>query len=169
MLKAFCRIVDTINRWLGRTVAWLFIPLTLIVATDVGLRYFFNNPQLWAWDVNIQLQGTFVVLAGGYALLNKSHVAIDVLASRLSPRKKLILDTIMGLVLIVSVSLLLWPATKYAWTSWLVREKLTTALAPPIYPFKIIMVVGVAALLLQGISELLKNLTALVHGERAGK
>ena len=169
MLEGFCHIIDTTNRWLGRTVAWLFIPLTLIVVMDVGLRYFFNNPQLWAWDVNIQLQGAFVVLAGGYALLYKSHVAIDILASRLSQRKKLILETVMGLFLIASVGMLLWPAIKYAWISWSVREELTTALAPPIYPFKIIMVVGVAALLLQGVSEFLKNLTALMHGERAGK
>jgi len=169
MVSAFCHIVDTVNYWLGRTVAWLFIPLTLIVTTDVFLRYFFNKPQLWAWDVNTQLQGAFVILAGGYVLLRKSHVAIDILPTRLQPRRKLILDTVTGMLLIASVALLLWPAVKYAWSSWTVREALTTALEPPIYPFKIIMAIGVALLLLQGISEFLKNLTALRHGKGAVK
>ena len=169
MITAFCRIVDTTNKWLGQVVAWLLIPLTLIVTSDVALRYFFNMPQLWAWDINIQLQGVLVILGGGYVLLRKGHVAIDVLTTRLSPRNKLILNTTMGVFLIASVGLLLFPAVKYAWGSWVVREHLTTALSPPIYPFKIIIAIGVAFILLQGISEFLKNLVALRHAKEVGK
>lgn len=60
----FLRVVDTFNTWLGRIGGWLFLPLTVIIFLDVVLRYIFNSPTIWAWDVNVQLMGALVALGG---------------------------------------------------------------------------------------------------------
>ncbi len=168
MVESFCHAIDTINERVGKIVVWLFIPLMLLVVMEVTLRYVFNNPTLWGYDVMIQLQGVLLVLAGGYTLLHKGHVAVDILVSKFPPRKRALIDMITGLLLISTVGLLLWRATLYAWDSWLVRE-MYMSLITYIYPFKIIMVVGILMLFLQGVSEFTHNLTIVVHREKAVK
>jgi len=56
----------------------------------------------------------------------------------------------------------------YAWRSWLTRE-MYISLVTYIYPFKIIMVVGILMLFLQGVSEFTHNLITFVHREKAVK
>jgi len=168
MVESFCHVIDTINERVGKIVAWLFIPLMLLVVMEVTLRYVFNNPTLWGYDVMIQLQGVLLVLAGGYTLLQKGHVAVDIFVSKFPPRKRALIDMITGLLLISSVGLLLWRATLYAWRSWLTRE-MYISLVTYIYPFKIIMVVGILMLFLQGVSEFTHNLITFVHREKAVK
>ena len=61
---------------------------------EVAARYFFNRPTIWVWELNGLLQCVFVALAGGYTLLVRGHVRVDVVYGHLSMRKKAILDLI---------------------------------------------------------------------------
>ena len=157
-MEAFCRRVDTINEWMAKYFSWLIIPLTVIVTIDVTLRYVFNRPTIWAWDINVQLLGLLAILGAGYALRHGAHVGVDVLVVRLSPRKRAILDLITALVFFLGIGVLLWKTSSGAWTSLLKREVYTSYLSPPIYPFKMLMAVGVLFLLLQGIAKFLRDL-----------
>jgi TRAP-type mannitol/chloroaromatic compound transport system permease small subunit len=50
--------------------------------------------------------------------------------------------------------------------SWDIQEKASvTALFPPLYPFKTVIPVAAALLIIQGISEFFKSLNAAFHGE----
>ena len=42
ILMTLARIIDTINGWIGRGVAWVSLGLVLVVFTDVVMRYLFN-------------------------------------------------------------------------------------------------------------------------------
>jgi TRAP-type mannitol/chloroaromatic compound transport system permease small subunit len=65
------------------------------------------------------------------------------------------------------MSIFLWFGWKFAYDSWLEKERaITSAWMPPIYPLKMVMVVAIVFLLLQGISEFLKNLHVFLRGER---
>ena len=156
--------IDTINEWMGKIVAWLIIPLTLLVVFDVTLRYVFNMPTIWVWDVNVQLQGAIVVLGGGYALLHRGHVSVDILVNRLSTRRRALLDVIMGIFLIGGIALLLWRVSLYAWHSVLIREEFTSTFAPPTYPLKVVMAIGIGAMLLEGIAGWVRNIITLLSG-----
>jgi len=169
MAQAFCHTIDVINEWLGNIFSWLIIPLVLMVVTEVTLRYVFHRPTIFAWDVNVQLQGFIVVLGGGYVLLHNGHVSMDILVSRFSPRRRALIDVIMTLFLIGSVSLLLWRVTLGAWNSVLIREELTSAWGPPIYPLKIAMVIGISALVLQGIANFIRDLLAVTRPESVSR
>ncbi|MEJ2472375.1 MAG: hypothetical protein P8Y74_00620 [Desulfobacterales bacterium] len=42
ILMTLARVIDTINEWIGRGVAWVSLGLVLVVFTDVVMRYLFN-------------------------------------------------------------------------------------------------------------------------------
>ena len=169
MAKAFCHAINRLNEWTGKIACWLLIPLTLIVVYEVVLRYVFNRPTIWAWDINVLLLGALVILCGGYVLLHGSHIGVDVLVVRLSPRKRAIVDLITSLFFFFTIGLLLWKTAAAGWLSLQVRETFATFFAPPIYHLKLLMVVGVLFFLLQGVVKFIHDLGAFASREIGGK
>ena len=66
-LKRFAAFIDRMNEVVGKAVSYLVVPLTLIVVYEVMMRYVFDAPTLWAWDVNMYLGGLMTILGAGYA------------------------------------------------------------------------------------------------------
>lgn len=160
-------IVDTINEWSGRVFGWLLIPLTIVVVSEVIMRYVFNRPIIGAWDVSVILQGAIVVFGGGYTLLHKGHVSVDILVGKLSPSKKALVDSITGALVVVAIALLLWKVGANAWFSLTIQEHYTSAWGPPIYPLKTAMMIGIGLMLLQAITGWIRNLGILISREGA--
>jgi len=169
MLKVLLHSIDTVNEWMGKSVGWVIIPLSLIIVLETTLRYAFNSPTIWAWDVEVQLQAFLVALGGGYALLKGSHVNVDVIITKLSPRKRALIDSITGPILIAALSILLWKAGPYTWLSIQVMEHDTSTWAPPIYPLKTIIFIGILLMLLQGIAKWLRDLMRVLQRGAGGK
>jgi len=164
-VQRFCGAIDALNEWAGRIVAWLFLPLVLIATAEVVARYVFDRPTPWAWDVNVQIMAVLVVLGGGWGLLKGWHVRVDVLWGRLSPRKKVMVDLIIFPFFLFAVGILLWQSASAALLSVQVGELYSSYFAPPIYPLKIIVVLGFSLLLLQGIVKFIRDLLLLTKGE----
>jgi TRAP-type mannitol/chloroaromatic compound transport system permease small subunit len=162
-LDTFCRLIDAINERTGRIVAWLFIPFTLLVVADVFTRYVLRNPWFYI-DVNIQIMGTLIMLGGGYCLLHQSHIGVDTLVSRLSPRKRAIIDLVLFPIFIGSIGALLWKTGIAAWDAWVWKERYSfSALLPIIYPYKTVIVLGVLLVLLQGTVKFIHDLMFILH------
>lgn len=168
-LKGFCSGIDNLNEWMRRIFSWLIVPLTLIVVYDVIMRYVFNRPTVWAWDLNVQLLGALIALGSGYCLLTNSHIGVDVIPERLSPRKRQVLELFTYVIFIFSVGVLLWQTTLAAWTSVQRREMFNSYWMPPIYPLKIAMFVGTLLLWLQGIAKFLRNVLSITSPVRGGR
>ena len=128
MVKAVLHAIDVLNEKMGNAVGWIIIPLALLIVMEVILRYVFNKPTMWAWDV----------------------------------------DAITGPVLIAALSLLLWKVAQYSWNSILIREDYTSTWGPPIYPLKVIIFVGISAMLLQGIAKWIRDLMRALQRGGAG-
>ena len=161
--EAFCHRVDSINEWVGRYTSFLLAPLVFIVLVDVFMRYIFARPIMWAWDINIQLLGALSILGAGYAHISNGHVNVDVITSMLSARARAIIDLITSVFFFGGIGVMLWQTVVAAWTSVLSREAYTSISLTPIYPFKVLMIVGVFLLLLQGIAKFIRDLTVVFH------
>lgn len=165
MGNKFCQIIDNLNEWVGKILGWLIIPLMLLVVYDVILRYIFNRPTIWVWDINIQLLGALVVFGGGYALRHGAHIGVDALVVHLSPAKRALVDLITSFFFFFGIGVLLWKATMDAIFSIQIKELYTSVFAPPIYPFKILMVLGIFLLFLQGMVKFIKDLNLIFARE----
>jgi TRAP-type mannitol/chloroaromatic compound transport system permease small subunit len=161
MLENLCTIIDKINEWVGKIGCWLILPLTLLVTLEVLLRYIFNSPTIWIWDVNVQILGLIIVLGGGYAFVHDAHIGVDVIAGRLPERKKAFIDCITYALFLFTMGIIVWEIITAAWVSAETKERYSSYLMPPIYPFKIITAIAVILLYLQGIAKFIRSLVAL--------
>ena len=165
-MRSFIRAVDAINNIMGKISAALMAPLTLVTAYEVIMRYIVKRPTIWAWDLNTQVFAAIVMLGGGYTLLHKGHVVVDVFVIKMSPKKRAWLDLLTSIIFFIGILVLMIGGWEMAWMSIKAGETMPTVWAPPYYTMKMLVPVGSFFVLLQGVSEMLKNILFLL-GEEA--
>ena len=153
--------IDNVSEWVGRVAAFGYVAILFIQVMEVILRYVFNSPTIWAWDVNAQLFMGVSILGGGYVLLREGHVRVDVLYGRVSERKKATFDLISYTLTILALALLTWQLGDMTWGSWQIKERSWSLFSPPIYPLKTVFLIGVLLLLLQAIAYAYRRLRFL--------
>ncbi|MFC1967743.1 TRAP transporter small permease subunit [Chloroflexota bacterium] len=161
--ELFCDAVDRVNDWVGKVVAWAIIPMVLMVTLDVVLRYIFNKPTIWVWDINIQVLAVIGALGAGYVLLQKGHVTIDIVVSRFSTRVNAILNLVTSQLFFFSIGILLWKVVIRALDSVQSREVYEGIFSPPLYPVRVIIAVGVLLLLLQAVAKFIRDLNVAIY------
>ena len=159
--------VDKVSTWVGQAFSWLIVSLTLLISWEVFSRYALDHPHAWAFDVMIMMYGTLFMMAGAYTLAKNGHVRGDVLYGFFPPRLQAGLDlTLYLLFFIPGVVAFLWAGFYYAGESWAIREGSNiTADGPPYYPFKTIIPIAGAFILVQGIVEIIRCAICLKQGE----
>lgn len=150
--------VDQVSTWVGQAFSWFIVALTLLVTWEVFSRYVLDAPHAWSFDVMIMFYGTLFMMAGAYTLSKNGHVRGDVLYGFFRPRTQATLDLILYILFFIpGVIALTWAGYDYAAESWRINEHSNiTADGPPIYPFKTIIPMAGAFLLLQGIVEIVR-------------
>jgi len=159
MVSWLIRNIEQVSKWTGLTVAWLVVPLVVVVVYEVIARKFFT-PTTWAFELAYMFYGVHFMLAAAYCLYQQKHVRTDILYGRWSPRTQGLVDSIMYLFLFLpGMCFFFWLSCDYFYESWLLWERSTwSPWRPIIWPFKAAIPVAVALLILQGIAELLKSI-----------
>jgi len=158
--------IDRFSTALGHLFSWLIVALTALIAWEVVSRKFFDAPHAWAFDAQIMLYGTLFMMAGAYTLAKNGHVRGDVLYGFFPPRLQAGLDVLLYVVFFLPGAVaMVWAGTTYARESWVIREHSTiTVDGPPLYPFKAIIPIAGALILLQGIVEIIRCAICLRDG-----
>ena len=166
-MQKFFLAVDRVSTFAGQAFAWLIVVLTGLIGYEVFSRYVLNDPHPWAFDVQIMLYGTLFMMAGAYTLSKNGHVRGDILYGFFKPRTQAFFDLVLYLVFFLpGVIALAWAGYSYAADSFAIREHSSiTADGPPIYPFKTVIPVAGAVLLVQGLVEILRCIVCLRDGE----
>ncbi|HLR78576.1 MAG TPA: TRAP transporter small permease subunit [Burkholderiaceae bacterium] len=151
------RLIDQVNEIIGRIVSWVAVIFAVLIIFDVVMRYFFNLPTRWAFDVTKQLYGFYFVMLGAYTLRHQGHVRVDLLIVQLSPAVRRWVE-IAGYPIFFFPFLWVFTTKSYEFAirSWNQGEVTYGAVQLPVYPLKMAMFVAAALLLLQGIAEFIK-------------
>ena len=159
--------VDKISTFVGHAFSFFIVGLTLLISWEVFSRYALANPHAWVFDAMIQMYGTLFMMAGAYTLAQNGHVRGDVIYGFLTPRTQATLDLALYIVFFLpGVIALVWAGYFYAADSWAIRESSNiTAGGPPYYPFKTVIPVAGAFVLVQGIVEIVRCVICLKAGE----
>ncbi|MBN1332984.1 MAG: TRAP transporter small permease subunit [Synergistales bacterium] len=160
-------LIEWLNEKIGMIGAWIVIPLNAVVVYEVVIRYVFNNPTDWVYDTAWMLFSAMFLLGGGYTMVHKRHVRIDIIFSALPKRWQAWYDTFFFAVIFLPVmAILTWKGYQFAARAWTSSEYLSTTLWHfPAGPVKTMIPIGFGMLLLQGIVELFRNLRVAVKGE----
>ena len=158
--------VDKVSTWVGHAFSWLIVGLTLLITWEVFSRYALDRPHAWAFDAMIMLYGTMFMMAGAYTLAKNGHVRGDVLYGFFTPRVQAAIDLTLYIVFFIpGVVALAWAGYTYAAESWAINEHASiTSEGPPVYPFKTVIPVAGAILLVQGIVEIIRCIICLKQG-----
>lgn len=162
----FIRTVDSISEWTGKTVSWFVLVLTLMLGYEIVMRYLFNSPTKWSFDMSYMVGGSYFILGEAYTLLKKRHVRIDIFYSKFSARKKAWVDIVFYLVFFFPLwAGLLYALIPYVYLSWETGERSMQGYwMPVIYPFKAVMPVAILLFLLQGIVEFIRCILTVREG-----
>jgi TRAP-type mannitol/chloroaromatic compound transport system permease small subunit len=159
--------VDKISTFVGQAFSWLIVSLTLMISWEVFSRYALDHPHAWAFDAMIQQYGTLFMMAGAYTLAKAGHVRGDVLYGFFTPRTQATIDLILFILFFIpGVVALTYAGYFYAAESWSMNEHSNiTADGPPIYPFKTMMPLAGAFLLVQGVIEIIRCVICIKQGK----
>lgn len=157
-VKIYVKSIDSISAVIGSIIKFLVLLMIAVLAYEAVSRNFFNTSNKWSLEITEFINGTYYLLGGAYVYLIGGHVRMDYFYSEWSQRKKAVFDII---TFALSIAYLIWLlfgglsssayALKYNQTNY-------SAWAPPIAPMKIIATLGVALMLLQNISEIIKDI-----------
>jgi TRAP-type mannitol/chloroaromatic compound transport system permease small subunit len=158
--------VDAVSTWIGKAFAWLIVALMLLVCIEVFKRYILNMPSDWMLDVSNMFYGTLFMMCGAYTLAQDGHVRGDFLYGSWPPRRQAAVDLVLYVLFFLpGILALTWAGWTYFGESLRMHETTFNATPLPIYPFKLIIPLAGAVVLLQGLAEILRCLVCLRTGQ----
>ncbi|HEX7864469.1 MAG TPA: TRAP transporter small permease subunit [Variovorax sp.] len=164
-IQRFLHTVDRFSMVVGKTFSWLIVALMLLVCGEVFKRYALNAPTAWIFDANNMLYGTLFMMGGAYTLSQAGHVRGDFFYGSMKPRTQAALDLVLyALFFLPGVVALTWSGWTYFGESLAMREQTFNADPIPVYPFKFVIPVAGAVLLLQGFAEMVRCALCLKTG-----
>ncbi len=179
--NSYIRIVDAINYRVGRIMMYgIFVMIAILMWSSFSKVFLL--PSLWTLEIAQFAMVAYYIMGGPYSLQLGSNVRMDLFYGEWTTRKKAQIDAITVFFLIFYLCTLLYGGLGSAayslghygdepigFLTGLVTgsestgrlERSPTAWRPYLWPIKILMCVGIFLMLLQAISELLKDIIKL--------
>lgn len=154
--------IDAISRAFAWVATWLVLVCCLVSAGNAVSRYLFSlSSNAWL-EIQWQMFAGMFMLSSAYVLKLNEHVRVDLFYGMASSRRKLWIDVIGLIFFLFPASLLIlyfgWP---FFLASYSTGEMSSNAGGLPLWPVKLMLPLGFALLILQGVAELIKRVAAL--------
>ncbi|WP_300018318.1 TRAP transporter small permease subunit [uncultured Roseobacter sp.] len=177
----YVRWVDAVNYRIGRIMMYgIFVMMAILLWSSISKTFFL--PTLWTLEMAQFAMVAYYITGGPYAMQLGANVRMDLFYHNWSVEKKAWFDAFTVLLLIFYLGILLYGAlgsTAYSLGYWGQEpltyfaglltgteevgrlERSSTAWRPYIWPIKAVMIAGFFLMLLQAISELIKDIATL--------
>lgn len=160
IVRTYVRVVDAINYRIGRLIMYgIFVMVGVLLWSSISKTFFL--PSLWTLEVAQFAMVAYYILGGPYSIQLGANVRMDLFYGNWSVRKKAWFDAFTVLFLIFFLTVLLYGAVESTSYSITYNERNPTAWRPLLWPIKIIMCVGILLMLLQAISEFIKDVARI--------
>ncbi|MDP2697837.1 TRAP transporter small permease subunit [Thalassospira sp.] len=163
ILASFVRLIDGLNDFLGKAVAWLVIPIVVITFLVATMRYGFSVGWVSVQEGYMWLHGIVFMVGAGYTLLHGGHVRVDVFYRPATVRFKAWVDLIGSLVLMLPVLVMVFIYSyPYVMISWSRLEGSNqTGGLPGLFLYKSVILVFCVLMALQGLSLAARSVLVL--------
>lgn len=162
---AFSRAIDSINRKVGQWVAWLILLAVIVSTVNAIVRKLFNvSSNAWL-ELQWVLFGAVFLICAAWTLQVKEHIRIDIVNNLLPKRVQQWIDLLGHLLFLLPFcALMVYHSGPFFIRSYQVNEQSLSAGGLPQWPAKGLVIIGFFLLLLQGISEVIKQI-AIMRGK----
>ncbi|WP_414529269.1 TRAP transporter small permease subunit [Nodularia chucula] len=171
-LLRIARVIDICTERIGKFTGWLVLVMVILGVGNVSGRYLgrfiginltsnaYIEAQWYIFDL-------IFLLGAGYTLKHNEHVRVDVFYSNWPPRRKALADLLGTVFFLIPFCIMV---IFFSWdtivASWQILETSPDPDGLPRYPIKTMIIVSFVLLILQGISQIIKNL-AILQGRLA--
>jgi len=159
----FENAVTGLGSLLNKVASASLLAIMLLTCLDVSMRYFLSRPIAGTYDIVSLLGAVLASFAMPYTMLQKGHVAVEILIQTLSRGTQLIIETgthVLGILLFL---VLVWQSVVLAQDMKAAGE-VTPTLLVPFYPILYCMAVCFFGLCLAILVNLLQ-----IWGKRASR
>ncbi len=158
------RGIDAVTAVVGRSVYWLVLAAVLVSAGNAITRKLFSMSSNAWLELQWYLFAAVFMLAAAYTLQRNEHIRIDIISNLLSRRARNWID-------VAGHTLFLLPMTVvmvYQLIPWVIDsmqsgEMSSNAGGLPLWPARLIVLVGFVLLFFQGVSELIKRIAVIAN------
>ncbi len=127
------RAVDRAAVFVGRVTMMMIILMTGVMLYEVFLRYVLERPTLWANELSLWMAGFIFLMAGLYAMQQRSHIRIFLLYDVVPRWLQRTFDCISTLLIVLFAFFLVYGSYKQVFENKLYKwETFGTAFDPPI-------------------------------------
>ena len=158
-LLKLSQLIDSITEFVGRSIIWVVLVVTLISCGNAIMRYTINYSSNAFLEIQWYLFAVIFLFGAGYTLKRNEHVRIDLIAGKFSKRGQAMID-IFGIIFF-----LMPMAIAIMWMSWPIfllalktNEMSSNAGGLILWPARLMVPLGFFLLVMQGISELIKKI-----------
>lgn len=157
-LLKLSQLIDSITEFVGKSIIWVVLVVTLISCGNAVMRYTINYSSNAFLEIQWYLFALIFLFGAGYTLKKNEHVRIDLIAGKFSKRGQAWID-IFGIIFF-----LMPMAIAIMWMSWPIfllalktNEMSSNAGGLILWPARLMVPVGFFLLVMQGFSELIKR------------
>jgi TRAP-type mannitol/chloroaromatic compound transport system permease small subunit len=154
--------ITRLNVRIARIAAWLIAPMFGLLMADVIMRYVVGSAAIWTAEFAQLIFGVYAVICGGYLLVERAHVNVDIIYGRFSRRNKARVDLATSFLFFLFLGVLIWQGTDMAWESATALETSNSIWNPHIWPVKVAIPIAGVLLLLQGLVRIASDIRTVM-------
>lgn len=155
-MYSFEKIIHGLSRMLNIVSGIVLAIMMGLVFINVLIRAVWR-PILGAYEITAFLAALVIALAVAHCAVKKGHVAITLLADRLSQRVQAVLDAIVSILGFALYTVLAWQVTKYA-VVIIKSGEVSITLELPFFPFVFVIAFGILMLALVLLNDFFRSI-----------
>ena len=158
--------LEQVSERTGMLVSWLVLAMVLLVSYDVAMRYFFQSGSVALQEMEWHLFSLIFLIGAAYTLKHDDHVRLDLFykSKFMDDRRRAWIDLFGSIFLLIPFCILIilsaWP---FVYQSYIHLEGSPDPGGLPYrWILKASIPLGFTFLLLQGVSDIVKNLSTVL-------
>jgi TRAP-type mannitol/chloroaromatic compound transport system permease small subunit len=164
-LLGLSRVIDAVNSFIGRKIAWLILLAVIVAAVNAIIRKIFNMSSNAWLELQWMLFGAVFLMCASWTMQVKEHIRIDIVNNLLPRRVRQWIELLGHLLFLMPFCLLIvYHSVPFFLRSYEINEQSLSAGGLPQWPAKGLVVIGFVMLTFQGVSEIIKQV-AIMRGD----
>jgi len=157
---AYVKYVDGFNRIVGRIMTYgIFVMVGILLWSSISKTFFM--PSLWTLESAQFMMVAYYILGGAYAIQLNANVRMDLFYGEWSVKTRAWVDAFTVFFLIFFLGVLLYGGIESTLYSLEYGQRTRTAWRPYLWPIKSLMCVGFLMMILQSVSQLIKDIATI--------
>ena len=156
------RVVDAVNTWIGKRIAWLILAAVVVSAVNATVRKIFDTSSNSWLELQWVLFSAVFLLCAPWTLLDNEHIRIDIVNNMLPKRVRDSIDAVGHAFFLLPLTIIMVvTGIPFFLRSVEINEQSGNAGGLPQWTSKALIMVAFAMLLIQGVSELVKRIAVM--------